>query len=305
MLARARSYLSALGGAARSARMSQEHSGPPSHSQSVPSRQQSATEERDYVMLHAESMSSYEGSQLMSIAESSANEQMESEDIGPLNNEAQSEHGTIRDTPEEFDTSQHDQEQSFTTAPESLGLSAELMGFTITSAETPLGKGKGREKDLPPHMEDPDDEWERLDEALNKCNTITKDGQTQAINNRQELEGLRMKVTNSYNCTTYAINTIPQVRSLVRRLRAKAGSLPPGQRGGMTNSPHALANKALFADHGSNEESIDYERCLNAQARFEEPQSSWQARTEIYKQTDSSDTHRQITSKEQYAISMV
>ena len=41
-----------------------------------------------------------------------------------------------------------------------------------------------------------------------------------------------------------------------------------------SDSPRALARRALYAEHGSNEGSVDYERRLGAQARFEHPHFS-------------------------------
>jgi hypothetical protein len=214
------------------------------------------------IPLYVESVSSHEGSQLTSIAELSANEQTESEEVHPSDNDEESDHRTIRKIPEEFNTPQRDQEQSFTTAPGSLGPSVGPMEMIQTPA---ADKGKGHERDPPPHLESDNDEWEQLANALDHCETIAKQGKVQAIENRQELENLRSKVMNSYNWATYAISAISEVRMLYERLRTKTGKL---QRSETLNSPHAMANRTLFAERGSDEESLDYNRCLHAQACF-------------------------------------
>jgi hypothetical protein len=226
------------------------------------------------------------------IAESSASEQTESEEVHPSNNDEESDHGTIHEIPEEFDTPQRDQEQSFTMAPASgsLGLS---VGPTETIQTPAADKGKGRKRDPPPHLESDNDEWERLANALDHCETIAKQGKVQAIENRQELENLRSKVTNSYNRATYAISAISEVRTLYERLRTKTGKL---QRSETPNSPRAMANRALFAERRSDEESLDYNRRLHAQARFDAPQPS--------EPPKAAGNDRQLTAQEKYAMAM-
>jgi hypothetical protein len=82
----------------------------------------------------------------------------------------------------------------------------------------------------PPHPESDDDKWEQLANVLDHCDTITKQGKVQAIENRQELKDLRSKVTNSYNQATYAISAISEVRMLYEQLRAKIEKPPLSER---------------------------------------------------------------------------
>ena len=167
-------------------------------------------EEQD-ILLYIKSAPSYEGSQLLSIIESSMNKLSLSEGVNPSNDiENQSNHGTIHDIPGTFETPQHDKEQSYTTALRSLSSSFKPRRNIKLLIVTPEGNGKEWERDTPPHSEVSMDKWEQLERALNHCDNIANDGQSQAIESRQELKTLKLKVANSYNHATYTIKVIAE-----------------------------------------------------------------------------------------------
>jgi hypothetical protein len=170
-------------------------------------------EEQD-ILLYIKSAPSYEGSQLLSIIESSMNKLSLSEGVNPSNDiENQSNHGIIHDIPGTFETPQHDKEQSYTTALRSLSSSFKPRRNIKLLIVTPEGNGKEWERDTPPHSEVSMDKWEQLERALNHCDNIANDGQSQAIESRQELKTLKLKVANSYNHATYTIKVIARAAS--------------------------------------------------------------------------------------------
>ena len=84
---------------------------------------------------------------------------------------------------------------------------------------------------------------------------------------------LQLKVTNAYHHSTEVTDTMQGMRQLLDRVHTRyEGQNMPGL------SPCALATRALYADRGSDEGSIDYKCRLHTRARFEDPRPSGQPR---------------------------
>jgi len=205
---------------------------------------------------------SCKGSTLTSIAESTSDKQRQSEE-----DNAPSEHETIRKLSEEVP----DQEQSYTTAPRSFGPSTDLAGLrATTSSEAQVSKRRGcptvtptrsdegaspwGQRGAPPHLTRVDEEMGQLRDSLSYWAAI-------AEVSRAEVSNLQDRVICSFNWTTNVAEAMQGMQRMVDRMIAwDGGQLAP------PNSPHAMASRALFAEHRSNEGTVDYECCQGAQA---------------------------------------
>jgi len=148
----------------------------------------------DYTAPHEESL-------LTSIADSASDPQQPSKGEN-LEGYAPSEQETIRNTTEEA----IEQEQSFTTAPASFGLSADPAILSMSPYQVPRDKGKGRElgnpscsqghtlpqrrRDIPPRLALADEGMKQLELALAEWTV-------HANKNKEELERIQSTISNS------------------------------------------------------------------------------------------------------------
>ena len=201
---------------------------------------------------HSERPASHKGSALTSVVGSFDNEQRQSEE-----DDTPSEHGTIHKQTEEV----HDQEQSYTTAPGSFGPSLDPAGLGMTSSAAHTSRGNQcittrspcSEEDFPPWSQrvassplaHNEEDMGQLREALTHWTAI-------AERNRVEASGI--------------VDAMHDMGRTVNCIIVRVGGqhVPP-------NSPCALASRALFAECGSNEGTIDYECCQSVQACFTVP----------------------------------
>lgn len=173
---------------------------------------------------------------------------------------SESERETIRETQEEA----HDQEQSYTTAPGSIGPSARINRSRVSSEEHRRSLSiPSRDDEEIPRRRDrretsrrPDDEWTQVMGTMNELATM-------AERNRAELTNLRMRVDNSFESTNKMMDNLNNIQRMIERVRNQHEERhePP-------SSPRTLATRAVYADRGSNEGTLDYELRKNAQARF-------------------------------------
>jgi len=256
-----------------------------------------------------------EESVLTSIAEAPSDESEQFEEKSLTDENTSSDHETIRDIPEET----YEPEQSYTTAP---NLSADPEGFESSTPAVAEDKGKGRafsspsrsetntsswgRRETPPHLPHTEEEWAQMSDALKNWSAQAEKSKADAIKHRQELTNLQSRVTNSYHRSSDTVNAMQGFRNIFDGLRARYG----GQRA-PSPSPRALATQAIYAERGSNEGTIEYERRQSAQARFEPPQFCEPTRIEETEGHPSSTQSRtgkkstaQMTSEERFAQSM-
>jgi len=200
-----------------------------------------------------ERSASCEGSALTSLAGSLGDEQTQSEE-----NNAPSEHGTIREQTEEI----HDQEQSYTTTPGSFGPSTAPSAAQTSKGKRHIAVRSPRSEDTsswdqrasPPHLTCSSEDMGQLREALSCLTAIAEE-------NRVEVSNLQHRVAHSYNQTTGIVEAMQTMQHMINRITAwEEGQHTP------SDSPHTIASRAIFAECGSNEGTIDYECRQNAQA---------------------------------------
>ena len=225
------------------------HKGPPARNtraahrsqthevQSVPSR-----EEQGGNRVPSEISAPREESVLSSIAESRSDTSYQPEGVIPGGN-APSKQGTVRERSEE------PCKQSFTTAAGSFGPFSAPVGFSAALSEVPLDRGRGR-------MPGGDNErWDNLLEEMKVWSAVAR---------RCQADADQLQANSS------------DVVDAMQRMQKVVGELRPHE-GGRTSpeqSPRALASRALYANRGSTEGTAEYQRCKDAQARFETPQPS-------------------------------
>jgi hypothetical protein len=108
----------------------------------TPHDEESLTPLQDSAIAHSESLAPIEESQYMTIAEATGNGMNQSEGDNTPGNNTSSNPNTIHRAPEGLIISHPDQEQSYTTAHGSFGLSADSAYFAMPS-EVRQDKGKG------------------------------------------------------------------------------------------------------------------------------------------------------------------
>ena len=72
------------------------------------------------------------------------------------------------------------------------------------------------------------------------------------------------------------LGAVMDIQNLIDCLRTKEGI---ASRNDGRESPCTVASKALYTGHRSDEDSAQYQRCLNAQARFNNPRLFSSVRT--------------------------
>ena len=184
------------------------------------------------------------------------------------------------------------------TAPRSLGLSANLLGFRVSSSEVPRDARRectpstsSRDKDNTLHQNRREtsanisqEAWAQIDKALGTWLTAaeknTKDSiqQRQEINQQREeieqhmerqrkaMNDLESRITNTYHCISDVKDALKHICQIYDQVNA--------QNRGQTMSPlssHAQATRAIYADWGSNEGTLDYENCRRAQVCLSVP----------------------------------
>ena len=240
--------------------------------QDAPSREGSQRPERSDATARSDNTAPQEGSELTSL--DGDNRQSEEDDTA-------SERDTIREEIPEH-------EQNFTTAPGSLGPSANPVGPRSPPLEYRGGRhslstpsqgedntSQSSRREARPRVTSPRGVWERIEEALDRCSTVTEDINAEAIQQRQEMKELQKRVINLYHHTTDAQDAIRDIRQMFEQARAEyEGQCVPH------SSPHALATQALYAERGSNEGTIEYERRRSAQTQFETSRFDERPRTE-------------------------
>ena len=224
------------------------------------------------------------------IAESASDKQRQSEE-----DNAPSEHETIRKLSEEVP----DQEQSYTTTPGSFGPSMDPAGLrattsseaqvsnrrgcpTVTPTHSEEGASPWGQRGAPPHLTHVNEEMGQLRDSLSYWAAIAEES-------RAEVSNLQDRVTCSFNWTTNVAEAMQGMQRMVDHMITQDGGLhvPP-------NSPHAMASQALFAERGSNEGTVDYERRQGMQAQFGASQIPDQARIETKGHNSASPTRADI-----------
>ena len=182
-----------------------------------------------------------------------------------------SKHGTIREDI-------YEQEQLYMTAPGSLGPSVEPAGYRAPSPEdighTPSSSSHDEERMVTTPLVLAEEEWMQVNEQLTHWSYLAEKNKADAMNYRQEVNDLQMKVTetcqelktkvtNVYHSSNEVSDAMQGMRHLLDRVHARyEGWTVPSP------SPCAQATRAIFADQGSDEGTVDFERRTNAQARF-------------------------------------
>jgi hypothetical protein len=153
---------------------------PAREQQSTPPQEETSNTVQDSGTAQITRVITPEESPLSSITEGPSKGTSPSEGASPPSNDANSDHGTICKNLEEVDASQNDPEQSYTTAPGSLGLSTSVK---LTSpSKACMDKGKGHmhitpaqeatsslhwsERELSPRITMSGESWARLKNDL-------------------------------------------------------------------------------------------------------------------------------------------
>jgi len=129
-----------------------------------------------------------------------------------------------------------------------------------------------------------EEKWAQVNDALNHWSNLAEKGKVEAMKHRQEVNDLQTrvtntcldlqsKVTNAYHCSTEVTDAMQGMHQLLDHVctRYEGQNMPDP-------SPCTLATQALYANWGSNKETIDYKHCLHTQACFEDPWPSRQSR---------------------------
>jgi hypothetical protein len=152
---------------------------------------------------------------------------------------ANSDHGTIHEIMEEFDTTQNDPEQSFSTAPISIGPSAGPVSITLPS-KVRLDKGKGHaqstlvqeegspwhwnEREILPQMSMPSETWARLQDDLQNWSQFTEQGRAKAFQNQKDIIKLQERVNKSNQEALELAIAIQSLRKTVTNIETQARS---------------------------------------------------------------------------------
>jgi hypothetical protein len=218
---------------------------------------------------------------------------------------------TIRRTPEGLILSNPAQEQSYTTAHGSFGLSADSAYFA-TPSEVRQDKGKGRIhsnpftiEGNPPHERDrqalpaSNEEWEQYTQEIDEYNRFlsreahySSERMVEAVaeahlseervevaaeeahHSRERIQAVAEEACHSRERVEAAIEAMQNTQCrFARHYASSKGCTMP------SDSICAQASRALFAERSPNEGSVDYECQQSAQARFEFPQPSAHMRT--------------------------
>jgi len=273
--------------------------------QSTPPREEAQAPEPPEAPAQPDTSLIIEESILTSVAEPSSVETEQSE--------RSSDHGTIRDIPEET----YEPDQSYTTAP---SLSADPEGFVSSTPAVAADKGKGRAystpprsegnaspwgREPPPQLSHANEEWAQIDSALNNWSAMAEKSKKDAIKHRQELSDLQTKIINSYHRASDTSSAMQGIRKMFDQVRARYEDqrVP-------SPSPRALATQAIYAERGSNEGTADYKHRRSAQARFDQPQPIEQIGVEEIESNTPAPrapekrSAAQMTSEERFAQSM-
>jgi hypothetical protein len=227
---------------------------------------------------------------LASITEDIGKERKESERISPPDDNAQSECGSIHEIPEEFNVSQVEQEQMYTTAPGSLGPSSDPEAFKSISGVL-MDKGKGCVRNTPsldegtssswsergniPTKSYADEEWAQLKSALDHWGALAEQSKVDSIQYKQEVGILQTRIINSYHRTSNIMDAMQGIQQMVDRIHVRSDDHALSRQGiTQIKSPHALASQALYADRSSNTGTMEFEQHQHAQARFTSTQTS-------------------------------
>jgi hypothetical protein len=103
---------------------------------------------------------------------------------------------------------------------------------------------------------------------------------------------LRKRVDNSFESNKKMMDSLSNIQRMVERAcnqREERQEPPP--------SPRTLATRAVYADRGSNEGTIDYELRKNAQARFSAPRFTERSRIEGDDESNASSQVRSVTDR--------
>jgi hypothetical protein len=201
------------------------------------------------------------------------------EEDNPPEYSVQSEHDIIREIPEDIDVTPVEPEQSFTTAPVSFGPVAGSSTFRSPSPDVRVDKGKGRaepppsqgegsssrwsEREQPPHMAMASEEWAQLRGEMEVWAGFARENQEEAVRTRQDMDRIHSRVITSYHRTSDVLDMVARMQNTMERLSVQGGG-----RQSPAASPRALASQALYADRGSSEGTVEYERRQSAQARL-------------------------------------